>query len=244
MQDYVTQYFEERYAAAGVRAEWAYNVCAGARRALDEPQLRLFCGTLLAALSEDVYWAHREAYHALKADLYRHARDGETITLEEFEKVAKSTFPLKSEVDIKNLSDVVRKQLKMKINHNVVNLDNLFLENEEGFDRLDIARELFRQRQLAQDKYIREIVAELGGRRASNKCISVDNLKRAFAIVDPAIDHIRMERNIRWAFSDQTSELNSISPIPLRTLVARLAAGNIERVGPRYKGMHRRTFYK
>lgn len=40
---------------------------------------------------------------------------------------------------------------------------------------------------MAQDKYIREVVAELDGRQAGKKPISVENLKRAFAIVDPAI---------------------------------------------------------
>lgn len=61
------------------------------------------------------------------------------------------------------------------------------MQNEEGFDRIEFARELYRQRQMAQDKYIREVVAELGGRQAGKKPISVENLKRAFAIVDPAI---------------------------------------------------------
>ncbi|CAH2042756.1 unnamed protein product, partial [Iphiclides podalirius] len=266
MQEYVTRYFEERwvlvmsadagglanqckvgggggrrYGQASVRAEWAYSVCAGAEQALDEPSLRLFWGALRGRLCQRVYWAHRRQCAALSGALRARATTRlQTVTMEEFQKVAKATFPLKSEVDINNLADVVRKQLKMKINQNVIDLDKLFYENEEGFDRLDIARELFRQKQMAQDKYIREIIAELGGRRALNKLISVDNLKRAFAIVDPAIDHIRMESNIRWAFSDETSELGSICPVPLRTLVARLAAGNIERVGPR----HRRTYHR
>lgn len=61
------------------------------------------------------------------------------------------------------------------------------LQNEEGFDRVEFARELFRQRQLAQDKCIREVVAELGGKHAANKTVTVENVKRAFAIVDPAI---------------------------------------------------------
>lgn len=52
---------------------------------------------------------------------------------------------------------------------------------------MEFARELYRQRQMAQDKYIREVVAELGGRRAGNEPISIENLKRAFAVVDPAI---------------------------------------------------------
>lgn len=56
-------------------------------------------------------------------------------------------------------------------------------------------------------------------------------------------DHIRMERYVRWAFSDYSSDLNSISPIPLRTLAVRLAAGDIERCGPSYKGT-RRSNYK
>ncbi|CAG9795454.1 unnamed protein product [Diatraea saccharalis] len=111
----------------------------------------------------------------------------QTITMEELEKVIKTVFPLKSEVDIKNLTDVVRKQLKLKSNQTEVNLDKLFLENEEGFDRVDLARELFRQRQLAQDKYLREVLGELGGRHARNNTVSVQALKRAFAIVDPAI---------------------------------------------------------
>ncbi|XP_035435085.2 translin-associated factor X-interacting protein 1 isoform X2 [Spodoptera frugiperda] len=241
MQDYVTKYFEDRYQQASVRAEWAYNVCAGAEQMLDEPQVKLFWGVLHGHLSERIYWGHRAHWLALKHNLYKRSKDQETISVEEFEKIAKSTFPLKSEVDIKNLMDVVRKQLKLKINSNDINLDKLFQENEEGFDRVEFARELFRQRQVAQDKYIREVVAELGGKHAAS-AVSVDNVKRAFAIVDPAIDHIRMERYIRWAFSDPTSDLNSIPPIPLRTLTSRLAAGDIERIGPRYRATQRRTY--
>ncbi|KOB79305.1 putative translin-associated factor X interacting protein 1 isoform 4 [Operophtera brumata] len=168
MQDYVTKYFEDRYQQPSMRAEWAYNMCAGAEQMLDEPQVKLFWGVLHGHLSEHIYWG-----------------------LKEFEKTAKTLFPLKSDVDIKNLSDV---------------------------------------RQLAQDKYMREIVSELGGKHAANKPATVDNVKRAIALVDPAIDHIRMERYIRWAFSDPTSELSSISALPLKRIAARLAAGDIERV--------------
>ncbi|KAM3959398.1 translin-associated factor X-interacting protein 1 [Aphomia sociella] len=243
MQDYVTSYFEDRYQQPSVRAEWAYNLCAGAEQMLDEPQVKLFWGVLHGHLNEHIYWGHRAQWQNLKELLYKHSKDGENIPVDEFEKIAKVTFPLKSEVDIKNLMDVVRKQLKLKIASNEINLDKLFLENEEGFDRVEFARELYRQRQLAQDKYIREVVAELGGKHGPNKIVTVENIKRAFAIVDPAIDHIRMERNIRWAFSDQTSDLKSISPLPLRTVATRLAAGDIERVGPRYRGT-RRTNYK
>ncbi|XP_045502271.1 translin-associated factor X-interacting protein 1-like [Colias croceus] len=238
MQDYVTKYFEHRYQQPSVRAEWAYNVCAGAEQMLDEPQVRLFWGVLHGHLSEDVYWGLRAHWLLLRDQLYRQSRDGETITIEEFEKIARNTFPLKSEVDLKNLMDVVKKQLKIKLNCNEINLDKLFHENEEGFDRVDLARELFRQRQIAQDKYIREVVAELGGRHG-NRVVSVDNLKRAFAVIDPAINHIRMERYIRWAFSDHSSELSAICPLPLRTIVSRLATGDIERVGPRYKAKRR-----
>ncbi|XP_050352908.1 translin-associated factor X-interacting protein 1-like isoform X2 [Nymphalis io] len=238
MQDYLTRYFEDRYQQPSIRAEWAYNLCAAAEQMLDEPQVKLFWGVLHGQLSEDIYWGYWTQWYTIKEQLYKHSKDGETITIEDFEKVTRSTFPLKSEVEIKNLTDVMKKQLKLKINATDINLDKLFYENEEGFDRVDFARELYRQRQLAQDKYIREVVAELGGKHV-NKTVTVDGLKRAFAIVDPAINHIRMERYIRWAFSEQTADLSSIGPIPLRTLVARLAAGDIERVGQRYRGTRR-----
>lgn len=52
----------------------------------------------------------------------------QTISIDDFEKIVKATFPLKSEVDIKNLTDVVRKQLKIKMNTNEMNLDKLFQE--------------------------------------------------------------------------------------------------------------------
>ncbi|KAG6460760.1 hypothetical protein O3G_MSEX012190 [Manduca sexta] len=242
MQDYVTKYFEDRYQQPSVRFEWAYNVCAGAEQQLDEPSVRLFWAVLHSQLAEPVYWGLRRHWRTLRDRAYNHADGRESITIEEFEKVAKSSFPLKSEVDIKNLMDVVKKQLKMKINSNTIILDKLFHENEEGFDRVELARELYRQRQLAQDKYLRELLAALGGRSAANKPVTVEALKRAFAILDPAIDHIQMERYIRWAFSDTTSDLKSISPIPLKTLAARLAAGDIERVGPRHKGFKRSSY--
>lgn len=53
-----------------------------------------------------------------------------------------------------------------------------------------------------------------------------------------------MERNIRWAFSNTSSDLSNEGPLPLRALVARLAAGDIERVGRRLRGTHRRIIYK
>lgn len=59
---------------------------------------------------------------------------------------------------------------------------------------MEFARELFRQRQVAQDKYIREVVAELGGKHAAS-AVSVDNVKRAFAIVDPAIGTTHYKQN-------------------------------------------------
>lgn len=52
----------------------------------------------------------------------------QSLTIEEFERIAKSTFPLKSDVDIKNMTDVVRKQLKLKMSQNDINLDRLFKE--------------------------------------------------------------------------------------------------------------------
>ncbi|KAL0820045.1 hypothetical protein ABMA28_006003 [Loxostege sticticalis] len=241
MQDYVTKYFEDRYQQPSVRAEWAYNLCAGAEQMLDEPQVKLFWGVLHGHLSEHIYLSHRRQWQALRDQLYRHSKDKETVTLEDFEKVAKSVFPLKSDVDIKNMTDVVRKQLKLKINCNEVNLDKLFQENEEGFDRVEFARELYRQRQLAQDKYIREVVAELGGKHATRP-VSRDQLKRAFAIVDPAIDHIRMERYVRWAFSEcegAGEAWGDARPLPLRAVAARLAAGDVERAGARYRDKRR-----
>lgn len=62
-----------------------------------------------------------------------------------------------------------------------------FVQNEEGFERIELAKELYRQRRLAQDRYIRELVATLGGKQAANKPVTVDALKRAFALLDPAI---------------------------------------------------------
>lgn len=52
----------------------------------------------------------------------------QTISIDDFEKNIKDTFTMKSEVDIKNLTDVVRKQLKLKMNTNEINLDKLFQE--------------------------------------------------------------------------------------------------------------------
>lgn len=133
---------------------------------------------------------------------------------------------------------------------------------------MEFARELYRQRQLAQDKYIREVVAELGGKHATRP-VSRDQLKRAFAIVDPAIgtwvshgsvikryvsstrpififcvspDHIRMERYVRWAFSEcegAGEAWGDARPLPLRAIAARLAAGDVERAGARYRDKRR-----
>lgn len=73
-----------------------------------------------------------------------------------------------------------------------IKVSSKIFQNEEGFDRIDLARELHRQRQLAQDKYLREIVAVLSTKHQQHLRVnvSVDALRRAFALVDPAIGEI------------------------------------------------------
>lgn len=66
-----------RYQQPSIRAEWAYNLCAGAEQMLDEPQVKLFWGVLHGHLSEHIYWGHRAHWRALRDSLYRHAKDQE-----------------------------------------------------------------------------------------------------------------------------------------------------------------------
>ncbi|KAL4704149.1 hypothetical protein ACJJTC_012965 [Scirpophaga incertulas] len=226
MRDYVTQYFEERYQQPSVRAEWAYSVCAGAAApaAADEPQVSLFCLALrpqIGRLAESAYAGLRRDWYALRDALY--ATRKEAVTIEEFEKIAKSVYPLKSEVDIKNLIDVVRKQLKLKLNNNEINLDKLFLERRAA--RLRLLREV------AARVRVRVAPAVPGAPGAAD-AVSVEALKRAFALADPAIDHVRMERYLRWAFGAEEDPLDSLAPQPLATLLSRLAVADVTRAGP------------
>lgn len=64
-----------------MRAEWAYNLCAGAEQMLDEPQVRLFWGALHGQLSEDVYWGLRAQWQLLREQVFRHSKDGEVPTI-------------------------------------------------------------------------------------------------------------------------------------------------------------------
>lgn len=52
---------------------------------------------------------------------------------------------------------------------------------------MEFARELFRQRQQAQEKYVRELAAELAVALPPDRKVGVQSLKRAFAVLDPAI---------------------------------------------------------
>lgn len=70
-----------RYQQPSVRAEWAYNLCAGAEQMLDEPQVRLFWGALHGQLSEDVYWGLRAQWQLLREQVFRHSKDGEVPTI-------------------------------------------------------------------------------------------------------------------------------------------------------------------
>lgn len=77
-----TQVVNSRYQQPSVRAEWAYNLCAGAEQMLDEPQVKLFWGIVHGHLSEHIYWGLRSQWQALKDQLYKHCKDREVISLQ------------------------------------------------------------------------------------------------------------------------------------------------------------------
>lgn len=62
-----------------MRAEWAYNLCAGAEQMLDEPAVKIFWGALHGLVSERVYWALQQQWRALR-DLALQGKDKEVGT--------------------------------------------------------------------------------------------------------------------------------------------------------------------
>ncbi|XP_077299477.1 translin-associated factor X-interacting protein 1-like [Arctopsyche grandis] len=245
MQDFLKKYFLELHEQPITRAEWAYNLYNACKELLDDDeQVKLFWGVLNGSHSQDIYYYLKADWDTLRKNTLDAIKMNETgINIAEFEKIIKTTYAMKSDVEIQNIIEAAKKQLKLKLNSLDIDVIKLFTESEEGFHRTDLGKELYRQRQISQEKYIKEIIVQLGGRKNLNKLISVESLKRAFVIIDPHIDHIIMELNIRWIFSDKTSDLNMIYPITLRTLISKLSTGNIQRVGLKHGKFSRVTRY-
>ncbi|XP_069948667.1 translin-associated factor X-interacting protein 1-like [Cherax quadricarinatus] len=229
MDEFVDSYFKERYHMEEVRAEWCYSLADACQRLAYEEQIGLFWGILCGQVQEQVYHHQVDSvnnlYDVLKS---RDPEDKGVVSRGEVEAAIRQVFPLKSESNVKVLMETAARASSLK-DPTVIKYHNLFSQGSTG-TRTGLVTEVTQQARDEQDAYIQEVLDELGYAAMD---VSVNELSRAFTIVDPRIEQRELDAYLEWIFNTTKNQLKSTAPIPLPLLAARLQTGHIVRVGAR-----------
>ncbi|XP_071538586.1 translin-associated factor X-interacting protein 1-like [Panulirus ornatus] len=229
MEVFVDQYFRERYHLEEVRAEWCYSLADACQRLAHEEQIGLFWGILCGQVEEQVYHHQVDSVKALYAALRsRDPEDKGVVSREVLRAAIKAVFPVKSDNNVQVLMDIAGRSASLK-DPSVLKYHNLFSQGSSGA-RTPLVAEVLQQARDEQDSYIQEVLDELG---YSAMDVAVNELSRAFTMVDPRIEQRQLDAYLEWVFNTTKDQLKSISPIPLPLLAARLQTGHIVRVGSR-----------
>ncbi|XP_068200563.1 translin-associated factor X-interacting protein 1-like [Palaemon carinicauda] len=227
MEQFVDQYFTERYHLEEVRAEWCYSLADGCQRLAHEEQIGLFWGILCGQVQEQVY--HHQVnivnnlYNALKS---KDSSEVGLINRTTLLACIKEVFPLKTDDHIQVLMDIAARAASLK-DPSLIKYHNLFPQGRST-ERTALVNEIVQQARDEQDVYIQEVLDELGYAAMD---VAVHELSRAFTIVDPRIEQRDLDAYMEWVFNTTRDQLKTTPHTPLPLLAARLQTGHIVRVG-------------
>ncbi len=77
-----------------------------------------------------------------------------------------------------------------------------------------------------QDKHLQSVLCS-----SIYRPVTLDDLKKAIAMVDQEIDQPDMERYLSWAFKVPKENLSSAEAMSQQLIIQRLLNGNIQRIG-------------
>ncbi|KAL7636418.1 UNVERIFIED_CONTAM: hypothetical protein RMT77_013193 [Armadillidium vulgare] len=228
--DFLNQYFSERYHIEEIRAEWCYSLVDACQRLAHEEEIGLFWGIICGQIQEDIYH-HQEKMmeDILNAFKENDRKNKGYIMKEKVLLILRELFPLKSQESLDEILNLIQKTSSLR-DPEVIKYKLLFYQDtlRSSSQRLPLSLLLNKQMREEQQKYISDILKEI---KPTAGDVSVEELGRAFTMVDPYIEHSQLDAYLSWVFCTERDSLKDAPWIPLALLGARLQTGLIYRIG-------------
>ncbi|NWX91533.1 TXIP1 protein, partial [Nothoprocta pentlandii] len=215
-------YLQKKHGEAAAM-EWSYTIYENMRVYQSNPVMSTFYNILTGKVSEEQYHGQNQLISHLQKELAAcDSSSTGSLSSEQFRQ--EEAFPLKRNESIQDLVDASRHRLDSA--EDLINYRALFDEDEEGNAAPFVA--------MLRNQYVnekQEYVRELGSKLGDLIEVNVDDLKSAFHAIDPDIDEQTLDIYVGLAFQvgkEQTDQ----DVLPVETVLERLMAGDVRRVGP------------
>uniref|UniRef100_A0A2K5MAN0 Translin associated factor X interacting protein 1 n=1 Tax=Cercocebus atys TaxID=9531 RepID=A0A2K5MAN0_CERAT len=234
--DFFFNFLERRFGPSDAMA-WAYTIFENIKIFHSNELMSQFYAVLMGKRSENVYVTQKETVAQLLKEMTNADSQNEgLLTMEQFNTVLKSTFPLKTEEQIQELMEAGGWHPSSS-NADLLNYRSLFMEDEEGQSE-PFVQKLWEQYMDEKDEYLLQLKQELG--IELHEEVTLPKLRGALMTIDPRLDKQTVNTYMSQAFQLPESELPEDSDEKeegvveiLQTALERLQVIDIRRAGPR-----------
>uniref|UniRef100_A0A2I2ZLQ8 Translin associated factor X interacting protein 1 n=1 Tax=Gorilla gorilla gorilla TaxID=9595 RepID=A0A2I2ZLQ8_GORGO len=234
--DFFFNFLEHRFGPSDAMA-WAYTIFENIKIFHSNEVMSQFYAVLMGKRSENVYVTQKETVAQLLKEMTNADSQNEgLLTMEQFNTVLKSTFPLKTEEQIQELMEAGGWHPSSS-NADLLNYRSLFMEDEEGQSE-PFVQKLWEQYMDEKDGYLQELKQELG--IELHEEVTLPKLRGGLMTIDPSLDKQTVNTYMSQAFQLPESEMpeegdekeEAMVEI-FQTALERLQVIDIRRVGPR-----------
>ncbi|XP_011521536.1 translin-associated factor X-interacting protein 1 isoform X5 [Homo sapiens] len=234
--DFFFNFLEHRFGPSDAMA-WAYTIFENIKIFHSNEVMSQFYAVLMGKRSENVYVTQKETVAQLLKEMTNADSQNEgLLTMEQFNTVLKSTFPLKTEEQIQELMEAGGWHPSSS-NADLLNYRSLFMEDEEGQSE-PFVQKLWEQYMDEKDEYLQQLKQELG--IELHEEVTLPKLRGGLMTIDPSLDKQTVNTYMSQAFQLPESEMpeegdekeEAVVEI-LQTALERLQVIDIRRVGPR-----------
>ncbi|XP_066569657.1 translin-associated factor X-interacting protein 1 [Amia ocellicauda] len=224
LAEFLRGFLEKQYGERA--AQWAYSLVEGCRQHRDDDFISLFLSILTGKVDESVYHGQiRLLSHLLKELIHSDATESGCLTPPELSEALRRAFPLKTEGQIEELVQAAQAQLEAT--GGSIAYQALF--NEDGEGKPGAFIKLVRNQANAEKrKYLTELRTQL----CDKDKVEVAELRTAIQSIDPSIDPQTLDGYLSLAFKTPTAQLEQTPPLDTDSVVQRLLAADVRRVGP------------
>ncbi|XP_030651062.1 translin-associated factor X-interacting protein 1 isoform X3 [Nomascus leucogenys] len=234
--DFFFNFLEHRFGPSDAMA-WAYTIFENIKIFHSNEVMSQFYAVLMGKRSENVYVTQKETVAQLLKEMTNADSQNEgLLTMEQFNTVLKSTFPLKTEEQIQELMEAGGWHPSSS-NADLLNYHSLFMEDEEGQSE-PFVQKLWEQYMDEKDEYLQQLKQELG--IELHEEVTLPKLRGALMTIDPSLDKQTVNTYVSQAFQlpelempEEGDEKEEGVVEILQTVLERLQVIDIRRVGPR-----------
>ncbi|OXB76062.1 UNVERIFIED_CONTAM: hypothetical protein H355_000161 [Colinus virginianus] len=222
LPEFFLSYLQKKHGDASAM-EWSYTLYEYTRLCRSNHIMSSFYEILTGKVAEEQYHSQNQLISNLQKELA--AWDSSSSGFLPSEQMAlREAFPLKRRDAIQELVNASR--FSLDSTDDLIDYRALFKEDEEGNPGPFVAK-LRSQHVSEKQEYLQELKNSL----ADVTEVNADDLKAAFCRIDPEIDGQTLDTYVSLAYQVRREHPEQ-EVVPVDTMLERLCAGDVRRVGP------------